>query len=96
MHVRRNLYLHSMYVCMYVLRIHTCIHIVFHKTSRNYVCMYVCMYVVQKAGFNIEFSDPSNKTPRKLDGSEERVKMKIVEVDGLHRSLPNVRHLGET
>ena len=38
------------------------------------------MYV-QKAGFNIEFSDPSNKTPRKFDGSEERVKMKIVEVD---------------
>lgn len=45
-------------------------------------------------GFNIEFSDPSNKTPRKFDGTEDRVKMKIVEVDGLHRSLPNVRHTG--
>lgn len=44
--------------------------------------------------FNIEFADPTNKTPRKLDGSEERVRMKIVEVDGLHRSLPHVRHTG--
>eukprot|EP00597_Dinobryon_sp_UTEXLB2267_P002903 CAMPEP_0170060226 /NCGR_PEP_ID=MMETSP0019_2-20121128/2230_1 /TAXON_ID=98059 /ORGANISM="Dinobryon sp., Strain UTEXLB2267" /LENGTH=446 /DNA_ID=CAMNT_0010265717 /DNA_START=381 /DNA_END=1718 /DNA_ORIENTATION=+ len=45
--------------------------------------------------FNIEFADPSNKTPRKLDGSEEKVRMKIVEVDGLHRSLPHVRHTVE-
>jgi len=47
-----------------------------------------------KGFFNIEFADPSNKTPRKLDGSEEKVRMKIVEVDGLHRSLPHVRHTG--
>lgn len=50
---------------------------------------------VLRQGFNIEFSDPSNKTPRKMDGSEARVVMKIVEVDGLHRSLPTVRHTGQ-
>ena len=82
----------ELHVCMFSVFIHAYI-LCF---TRLHVTMYVCMYVVQKAGFNIEFSDPSNKTPRKLDGSEERVKMKIVEVDGLHRSLPNVRHLGET
>eukprot|EP01038_Epipyxis_sp_PR26KG_P014050 gene14050-18843_t len=48
-----------------------------------------------EGGFNIEFPDPSNKTPKKLDGTEKRVTMKIVELDGLHRSLPNVKHMVE-
>ena len=43
-------------------------------------------------GFNVEFNDESNLTPRRFDGSEERVEMSIVEVDGVHRSLPHVQH----
>ncbi len=55
-------------------------------------------------GFNIAYTDPSNKTPyalnnaqskTKIDDEEEarkRIKMSIVEVDGVHRSLPNLRH----
>jgi superfamily II DNA/RNA helicase len=33
-----------------------------------------------KAGgaFNVEYSDPTNKTPRKMDGSENRIKMRYV------------------
>lgn len=48
-----------------------------------------------QGGFNIEYADPKNITPKKLTGEETRVKMQIVEVDGLHRSLPNVQHLFE-
>jgi superfamily II DNA/RNA helicase len=50
---------------------------------------------MENGGFNIEYSDPSNKTPRKIDGTEQRIAMNIVEVDGLHRILPNVQHLFE-
>jgi superfamily II DNA/RNA helicase len=45
--------------------------------------------------FNIEFSDPSNLTPKKLSGAETSVHMSVVEVDGVHRSLPHVSHLVE-
>lgn len=43
-------------------------------------------------GFNTEYSDPDNKTPKKLNGTESRISLNIVEVDGVHRSLPNVTH----
>eukprot|EP01041_Mallomonas_annulata_P001027 gene1027-2015_t len=43
-------------------------------------------------GFNVEYSDPNNKTPRKPNITDSRVHMSIVEVDGVHRSLPNVQH----
>jgi superfamily II DNA/RNA helicase len=52
-------------------------------------------------GFDPEFADPSNKTPEKQSKTHTderslsragRVQMKVVEVDGTHRSLPNVRH----
>ena len=43
-------------------------------------------------GFNIEYADSTNKTPRKLTGEEGRVSMNIVEVDGVHMTLPNVQH----
>lgn len=46
-------------------------------------------------GFNIEFADPSNKTPRRPTGEDSRIEMKIVEVDGLHRALAHVRHIVE-
>ena len=46
-------------------------------------------------GFNIDYADPTNKTPRRVTGEESRVEMKIVEVDGLHRALANVRHVVE-
>ena len=42
--------------------------------------------------FNIEFNDPGNLTPRKKRDSDATVKMKIVEVDGVHRTLPHVKH----
>ena len=42
--------------------------------------------------FNVEFSDPSNLTPRKNHTESHRVPINIVEVDGVHRSLPHVRH----
>jgi superfamily II DNA/RNA helicase len=48
--------------------------------------------------FNIEFSDPTNLTPKKKMTSEElsrQVSMKVVEVDGVHRILPNVKHIFE-
>ena len=45
--------------------------------------------------FNIEFSDPSNRTPRRPTGRDTAVRMSIVEVDGVHRTLPNVQHLVE-
>jgi len=48
-----------------------------------------------EGGFNLEFSDPSNPTPKKIDGSESRVNLKVVEVEGLHRALSNVRHVVE-
>lgn len=47
---------------------------------------------MENGGFNIEYSDPTNKTPRKVDGTEIRIGMNIVEVDGLHRILPHVQH----
>jgi superfamily II DNA/RNA helicase len=44
-------------------------------------------------------TDPNNKTPRKLSPEElaaqQRVSMNVVEVDGVHRTLPNVRHIAE-
>ena len=43
-------------------------------------------------GFNVEFADDTNITPRKLDGTEQRVDMSVVEVDGVHRTLPHVQH----
>ena len=43
-------------------------------------------------GFNIEYADPTNKTPPRITGNESRIELNVVEVDGLHRSLPNVRH----
>ena len=46
-------------------------------------------------GLNIEFTDSSNKTPRKLTGDEGRLDINIVEVDGVHRTLPNVQHQTE-
>lgn len=46
-------------------------------------------------GFNIDFPDPTNKTPPRITGEENRVELKIVEVDGLHRALSNVRHVIE-
>ena len=48
-----------------------------------------------EGGFNIEYADPDNKTPKREDGSEYRVNMKIVEVDGVNRALGNVRHYVE-
>eukprot|EP01039_Chlorochromonas_danica_P009169 gene9169-10122_t len=44
--------------------------------------------------FDINYTDPSNPTPRKASPNKTTtaVEMKIVEVDGVHRSLPNVRH----
>lgn len=42
--------------------------------------------------FNIEFNDPGNLTPRKKRETDATVKMKIVEVDGVHRTLPHVKH----
>jgi superfamily II DNA/RNA helicase len=45
--------------------------------------------------FNVDFSDVSNKTPRKLNGNETSVNINIVEVDGVHRTLPHVQHLVE-
>ena len=45
--------------------------------------------------FNIEFSDASNKTPKKLNGTETSVSISVVEVDGVHRTLPHVQHLVE-
>jgi superfamily II DNA/RNA helicase len=43
--------------------------------------------------FNIEFSDASNPTPKKnIDKEENKIPIHIVEVDGVHRSLPHVRH----
>lgn len=47
---------------------------------------------MENGGFNVDYSDPTNKTPRKIDGTEQRISMKIVEVDGLHRILPHVDH----
>lgn len=47
---------------------------------------------MENGGFNIEYSDPSNKTPARLTGSEIRINMKVVEVDGVHRILPHVQH----
>eukprot|EP01032_Pedospumella_encystans_P020912 gene20912-23745_t len=49
-----------------------------------------------KGGFNLEFSDPSNATPRNAKLEDQRVKINVVEVDGVHRSLPNVQHVFET
>ena len=46
-------------------------------------------------GFNVDYNDEDNPTPKKLTGEEDRVKMNIVEVDGLHRIQPNVRHFFE-
>lgn len=43
-------------------------------------------------GFNIEFNDPDNKTPRKFNGTEGRVHINMVEVDGVHRGLTNIQH----
>ena len=43
-------------------------------------------------GFNIDYSDEDNQTPKKLTGKEDRVKMNIVEIDGVHRIQPNVQH----
>ena len=40
---------------------------------------------VQNGGFNIEFNDPDNLTPRKSRSEDPRVKINIVEVDGVHR-----------
>ena len=45
--------------------------------------------------FNIEFSDPFNRTPRKSTEGDTAVRMSIVEVDGVHRTLPHVQHLVE-
>ena len=42
--------------------------------------------------FNIEFSDPDNITPRKESDSDTKIPINIVEVDGVHRSLPHIRH----
>ena len=50
---------------------------------------------VQFGGFNIEYSDPDNKTPRQNKIDDPRIKINIVEVDGVHRSLPNVKHMME-
>jgi len=44
------------------------------------------------SAFNIEFSDPDNVTPRKESDSDTRIPINIVEVDGVHRSLPHIRH----
>ena len=43
-------------------------------------------------GFNVDYNDGTNPTPKKLTGKEDRVNMNIVEVDGVHRVLPNVQH----
>ena len=52
-----------------------------------------------EGGFNIEYTDPTNKTPRRLTAKEEasqaRVTINVVEVDGVHRTLPHVRHIAE-
>jgi len=40
---------------------------------------------VQNGGFNIEFNDPDNLTQRKSRSEDPRVKINIVEVDGVHR-----------
>ena len=43
--------------------------------------------------FNIEFSDASNPTQKKnIDKEGNKIPIHIVEVDGVHRSLPHVRH----
>jgi len=44
------------------------------------------------SAFNIEFSDPDNITPRKESDDDTRIPINIVEVDGVHRSLPHIRH----
>jgi superfamily II DNA/RNA helicase len=44
--------------------------------------------------FDIEFSDPENKTPKKLS-PRATLEMKIIEVDGVHRTLPHVKHIFE-
>jgi len=48
-----------------------------------------------EGGFNIEYSDPNNKTPRLNKQGDKRIKLSVVEVDGVHRSLPNVQHVME-
>lgn len=48
-----------------------------------------------EGGFNIEYADPNMLTPRKSRPEDTRVKLGIVEVDGVHRSLPNVNHVME-
>jgi hypothetical protein len=52
-----------------------------------------------EGGFNIEYADPTNRTPRRLSAAEgaaqSRVKINVVEVDGVHRTLPHVRHIAE-
>eukprot|EP00595_Chromulina_sp_UTEXLB2642_P001167 CAMPEP_0196764038 /NCGR_PEP_ID=MMETSP1095-20130614/5278_1 /TAXON_ID=96789 ORGANISM="Chromulina nebulosa, Strain UTEXLB2642" /NCGR_SAMPLE_ID=MMETSP1095 /ASSEMBLY_ACC=CAM_ASM_000446 /LENGTH=444 /DNA_ID=CAMNT_0042118601 /DNA_START=686 /DNA_END=2021 /DNA_ORIENTATION=+ len=54
------------------------------------------------AVFDVDFADPTNKTPKKkllvktsdneTESFQTTINMKIVEVDGLHRSLPNVKY----
>jgi len=48
-------------------------------------------------GFNINYTSPEGQAANKTSDRAEqiRVDLKIVEVDGLHRSLPNVRHMVE-
>lgn len=41
-----------------------------------------------QGGFNIEYSDPSNQTPRAAQQTDQLLKINIVEVDGVHRSGP--------
>ncbi|KAJ1415827.1 P-loop containing nucleoside triphosphate hydrolase protein [Ochromonadaceae sp. CCMP2298] len=48
-----------------------------------------------EGGFNIEYNDPDNKTPRQTKSDDVRVRVSVVEVDGVHRSLPNVQHVME-
>ena len=38
-----------------------------------------------QGGFNIEYSDPSNQTPRAAQQTDQLLKINIVEVDGVHR-----------
>jgi len=52
---------------------------------------------INQGGFDMDYSDPANK--RTNNESEKsrtnEINLKFVEVDGLHRSLPNVRHVVE-
>ena len=51
---------------------------------------------VENGGFNVNFADPGSqplttRTPHSST-TQRSIKMEIVEVDGVHRSLPNVQH----